>query len=143
MSSPRRRVSVIGAGYVGTVTAVGVAGLGHEVELVETDPDRLAALQGGRLAIYEPGLLEGFVAAVDQGLLRVAAAPGPDAELFMICVAAPLDGGGNPTRPSSSRPCDPSRRQCVQVAPRSSEARSRPVARSASSPRPGCRASTS
>jgi UDPglucose 6-dehydrogenase len=94
MSSQRRRVTVIGAGYVGTVTAVGLAGLGHRVELVETDPDRLAALRDGRLAIYEPGLLEGLAAAIDRGLVRVAAAPAPDAEAYLVCVAAPLDGAG-------------------------------------------------
>ena len=143
MKSPRRRVTVIGAGYVGTVTAVGLAALGHAVELVETDPARLAALQDGRLAIYEPGLLEGLAAAMDRGLLRVAAAPGPDAEVFLVCVAAPLDGDGesDPTQLLAAlRSIEPAVRTGRPAVIRSTVP---PAALSASSLPSACRASTS
>lgn len=49
-------VGVIGAGYVGLVTAVGLASLGHRVSVGERDPERLEQLQSGRSPIFEDGL---------------------------------------------------------------------------------------
>jgi UDPglucose 6-dehydrogenase len=49
-------ISVIGAGYVGLVTATGFAELGHKVSLLEIDPERLSTLKRGELPIHEPGL---------------------------------------------------------------------------------------
>ena len=58
------------------MTAVGLAGLGHDVHLVETGAARLAALRDGRVPIHEAGLQEAFTAAVAAGCLTVAdAAP--------------------------------------------------------------------
>jgi len=42
-----RRISVIGAGYVGLVTAACFAELGYRVTLLEIDPERLDALSTG------------------------------------------------------------------------------------------------
>ena len=50
------RVGVIGAGYVGLVTGVCLASLGHRVTLRDIDDKRIAALEGGDVPIYEPGL---------------------------------------------------------------------------------------
>lgn len=56
-SAPRPlRVSLVGAGYVGLVTAACFAELGHEVTAVEVDATRLGRLRAGVLPIYEPGL---------------------------------------------------------------------------------------
>ena len=52
------KVSVIGAGYVGLVTAAGLARLGHEVGLGEADPARLALLENGQVPIFEDGLAD-------------------------------------------------------------------------------------
>lgn len=53
-----QRVGVIGAGYVGLVTGVCLASLGHTVTLRDIDADRVAALRSGDVPIYEPGLAE-------------------------------------------------------------------------------------
>jgi len=50
------KVSVIGAGYVGLVTAACLAELGHEVVCVDTDVQRVELLRSGVVPIYEPGL---------------------------------------------------------------------------------------
>jgi UDPglucose 6-dehydrogenase len=50
------RVTVIGTGYVGTVTGVCLAWLGHRVTCVDTDATKIAMLQGGVTPIYEPHL---------------------------------------------------------------------------------------
>jgi UDPglucose 6-dehydrogenase len=94
MESPRRRVTVIGAGYVGLVTAVGLASLEHDVEVVETGPARLAALRAGRVPIHEAGLQEAFDTAVTAGRLRVADRPGDDAEVVLVCVGTPIGSDG-------------------------------------------------
>ena len=50
------RIAMIGGGYVGLVSGACFAEFGVEVSVVEADPDRLSALRGGRMPIYEPGL---------------------------------------------------------------------------------------
>ncbi|CAP56488.1 UDP-glucose dehydrogenase family protein [Gluconacetobacter diazotrophicus] len=50
------QTAMIGGGYVGLVSGACFAEFGTNVAIVETDPDRLAALREGRIPIYEPGL---------------------------------------------------------------------------------------
>jgi UDPglucose 6-dehydrogenase len=49
-------VAMIGAGYVGLVSGACFADFGHVVCCVDTDEAKIAALQAGRMPIYEPGL---------------------------------------------------------------------------------------
>ena len=51
-------MGVIGAGYVGLVTGVCLASLGHEVTLRDIDARKIAALHDGKIPIYEPGLTD-------------------------------------------------------------------------------------
>jgi len=61
------RVTVIGTGYVGTVTGVCLAYLGHRVTCVDTDSRKIARLQNHDIPIYEPGLEELLVMAEHAG----------------------------------------------------------------------------
>ncbi|MCC6381916.1 MAG: UDP-glucose/GDP-mannose dehydrogenase family protein [Dehalococcoidia bacterium] len=63
------RIAVIGCGYVGAVSAACFAHLGHEVECVDTDPERVALLDAGRSPIHEPGLDELLRTGVAAGRL--------------------------------------------------------------------------
>jgi UDPglucose 6-dehydrogenase len=56
MSERGQRIAVFGAGYVGLVTGACFAELGHDVVVRDILPDRIAALRGGEVPIYEPGL---------------------------------------------------------------------------------------
>ena len=56
------RVAMIGAGYVGLVSAACFSEFGHAVTCADAAPERVAALRAGRVPIYEPGL-EALVAA--------------------------------------------------------------------------------
>src|SRR5438270_732996 len=50
------RVAMIGAGYVGLVSGACFADFGHIVCCVDKDEAKIAALEAGRMPIYEPGL---------------------------------------------------------------------------------------
>jgi UDPglucose 6-dehydrogenase len=50
------KIAVIGAGYVGLVSAACFADFGYEVTCVDRDAAKLAMLEGGKLPIYEQGL---------------------------------------------------------------------------------------
>jgi UDPglucose 6-dehydrogenase len=63
-------ICIIGAGYVGLVTAAGLAEAGREVRVVEVDADRRAAVAAGISPIFEPGLDELLSAVVASGRLR-------------------------------------------------------------------------
>ena len=49
-------VTIVGAGYVGLVTAVGLARVGHTVTCVDRDKGRIEAIAAGRAPFHEPGL---------------------------------------------------------------------------------------
>ncbi|HSC82873.1 MAG TPA: UDP-glucose/GDP-mannose dehydrogenase family protein [Pseudomonas sp.] len=61
------QLCVVGAGYVGLVTASCFAEMGNRVVCIERDPQRVARLLRGELPIYEPGL---------EGMLRAHLASG-------------------------------------------------------------------
>ncbi|CAO4132826.1 UDP-glucose dehydrogenase family protein [Methylorubrum extorquens] len=50
------RIAMIGSGYVGLVSGACLADFGHEVVCIDKDPGKIAALNEGRMPIYEPGL---------------------------------------------------------------------------------------
>jgi UDPglucose 6-dehydrogenase len=85
------RVSVLGAGYLGSTHAACVASWGHDVVLVESDQRRLEAFRQGRPPLHEPGLDLLLSEQVAAGRLRfsadVAAAAGCD--LHFLCVGTP------------------------------------------------------
>jgi UDPglucose 6-dehydrogenase len=59
-------LGVIGAGWVGLVTAACFADLGHEVVVRDVVPERIADLEAGRVPIFEPGLSELLAANRDR-----------------------------------------------------------------------------
>src|SRR5690554_4959298 len=50
------KITVIGCGYVGLVTAACLAGFGHTVTGVENDPAKVSSLEKGLIPFYEEGL---------------------------------------------------------------------------------------
>lgn len=51
-----RRIGVVGSGYVGTVTAVALAELGHMVVCLDIDAGKIERLRRGEAPFTEPGL---------------------------------------------------------------------------------------
>jgi len=61
------QVTVIGTGYVGTVTGACLSYLGHRVTCVDTDAAKIAKLQRGESPIYEPYLEQMLTLAAQRG----------------------------------------------------------------------------
>src|SRR5690348_6205188 len=86
------RVTVIGTGYVGTVTGACLAYLGHHVTCVDTDDAKIARLQKGESPIYEPHLEELIGLAAARGGIDFRTEVGPavaESDVIFIAVGTP------------------------------------------------------
>ncbi len=90
------RIAVIGCGYVGAVSAACLAELGHDVDCIDTDAERVAILRQGKSPIHEPGLETLISRGVERGNLSfVAEYPDCiDAEIVFIAVNTPASNEG-------------------------------------------------
>ena len=52
------KITIVGTGYVGLVTGVGLAAVGHTVTCVDRDKRKIEAIELGSAPFYEPGLDE-------------------------------------------------------------------------------------
>jgi UDPglucose 6-dehydrogenase len=52
------KITIIGSGYVGLVSGICFAKLGHEVICIDKDESKIAKLKSGIIPIFEPGLKE-------------------------------------------------------------------------------------
>ena len=64
------RVCVIGTGYVGLVTGVCLAHIGHQVICVDNNKAKVELMRSGKSPIYEPGLSEIMDSAMTAGKLE-------------------------------------------------------------------------
>lgn len=91
------KLAIFGLGYVGTVTAAGLAAQGHDVCGVDVDPVKVDQISSGRSPVVEPGVDELIVAAVERGTLRATTDPRvalDQAEISLICVGTPSSPRG-------------------------------------------------
>jgi UDPglucose 6-dehydrogenase len=91
------KVTVIGSGYVGTVTGVCLAYLGHHVSCVDTDESKIIRLKKGDIPIYEPFLAELLPLAARHGTLEfttdLQAAVAPSDVIFIAVGTPSLPSG--------------------------------------------------
>jgi UDPglucose 6-dehydrogenase len=91
------RVAVVGTGYVGLVSAAGLAELGHTAVCIDVDERKVAALDRGEPPIFEQGLEELLGRHLGARLRATTdlAAAVRDSELTMICVGTPSREDGS------------------------------------------------
>lgn len=92
------KLCVVGAGYVGLVTAACFAELGHDVVCVDHDPARVMLLNSGGVPIYEPGLDAWVQRHLANGRLSfvTSIAKGVDhADVIFIAVGTPPQEDGS------------------------------------------------
>jgi UDPglucose 6-dehydrogenase len=96
------RVCVIGTGYVGLVTGVCLAKIGHQVICIDNNESKVALMQSGTAPIYEPGLDEMMQSAMAAGNLEfttdLAAGVAHGEILFIAVGTPPLPTGESDTR---------------------------------------------
>ncbi len=94
-----KNITVIGAGYVGLVSAACFAELGHKVTLLEIDKEKIKALSNGELPISEPSLPELWRRNQAEGRLHITDRYIDgllDAEFAFIAVGTPSASNGKP-----------------------------------------------
>jgi UDPglucose 6-dehydrogenase len=92
-------VCVIGTGYVGLVTGVCLAHVGHDVRCVDRDSSKIALLERGRSPIYEPHLDDLLALVQASGNLQFTLdlhAGLHDADVVIIAVGTPPLPSGEP-----------------------------------------------
>src|SRR3982074_2053438 len=89
-------IAMIGAGYVGLVSGACFSDFGHHVVCVDSDEEKIAALNSGEMPIHEPGLAELVAGNVKQGRLAfvsdLKSAVG-SADVIFIAVGTPSRRG--------------------------------------------------
>ncbi|MBA2318335.1 MAG: UDP-glucose/GDP-mannose dehydrogenase family protein [Euzebyales bacterium] len=93
------KVSVIGVGHVGLITAACMADLGHDVIGMDDDRSKIETLASGEVPFYEEGLAALTTKVVGEGRLRFstdAAEAVADADVVFICVGTPSRDDGSP-----------------------------------------------
>src|SRR3954470_8388714 len=92
------RIAVFGLGYVGTVTAAGLASRRHHVCGVDVDEMKVGLIRDGRSPVVEPGLDELVAAGVSKGFLTATT----DAREALECADVSLICVGTPSTPQGS-----------------------------------------
>jgi UDPglucose 6-dehydrogenase len=90
------RIAMIGTGYVGLVSGACLSEFGHDVICIDNDATKVAALRGGEIPIFEPGLEEVVAANMKAGRLSFATDMSravAEAEAVFIAVGTPSRRG--------------------------------------------------
>jgi UDPglucose 6-dehydrogenase len=117
------RLTVLGTGYLGTAQAACLASLGFEVLGVDTDPERIEALNGGTVPFHEPGLEPLLQAGLRSGRLRFTTSYAQAAafgDVHFVCVGTPQERDSDRADLSQLRGCIETlapllRRDCLVV----------------------------
>jgi UDPglucose 6-dehydrogenase len=92
------KIAVMGLGYVGITTAVGMAKLGHEVIGFDIDSDRVGILSSGKAPIHEAGLEMELQRHIGTERLmftdELQQVSDYQPEFFFVCVPTPQDASG-------------------------------------------------
>ena len=86
------KIGIIGTGYVGLPTGIGLAELGNEVVCIDKIQEKIDDLKAGKLTIYEDGLEEVFSKNIKAGRLSFTTSMRKaveGADVVMIAVGTP------------------------------------------------------
>ncbi len=86
------KIGIIGTGYVGLPTGVGMAELGNDVVCIDREQSKIDALKAGKVTLYEDGLEELFNKNVKAGRIKFTTSMKEgvsNADLVIIAVGTP------------------------------------------------------
>jgi UDPglucose 6-dehydrogenase len=98
MDGQQSRICVIGTGYVGVATAIGLAKMGHLVRGYDIIEERIHALAQGMPPYHEAGLTEGLREQLAAGRLEFVehlSDAARDAAFIIVCVSTPALADGS------------------------------------------------
>lgn len=86
------KVAIIGTGYVGLPTGVGLAELGNDVICIDREQSKIDALKAGKITLYEDGLEDLLIKNTENGRLTFTTSMKEGvagADLVIIAVGTP------------------------------------------------------
>jgi len=89
------KITIFGSGYVGAITGIGLAKLGHKVEIVDIDKSKISQWNNGTPPIYEIGLLEYLNEYKTSGSISFTTRSSQESKFYFIAVGTPTIEGGN------------------------------------------------
>jgi UDPglucose 6-dehydrogenase len=89
------KIGVFGAGWVGLVTGACFAELGHEVIVRDVLPERIAALESGRVPLHEPELPELLERNRERLTFTLEVDDAVSAPIMFVCVGTPPTYSGD------------------------------------------------
>lgn len=93
-----KKIAIIGAGYVGLVTAACLAQKNNQVIVIERDLQKITTLLNGKVPFYEPGLDQLVASAIHSKHLvfvnKIAQALAEEPEIIFSCVGTPSKEDG-------------------------------------------------
>jgi UDPglucose 6-dehydrogenase len=93
-----KNITIIGTGYVGLVTGVGLSEFGNKVICVDINQSKINDLNAGKVPIYEPGLLDLIRKNVNSERLFFSsdiASSIKESEVIIIAVGTPQSKNGS------------------------------------------------
>ncbi|MDA8607050.1 UDP-glucose/GDP-mannose dehydrogenase family protein [Gammaproteobacteria bacterium] len=92
------KISIIGTGYVGLVSAACFAELGHSVLAIDNNKSKINSLSKGKSTIYEPGLDEIMKKNIQCKRLSFSTSyiKACQADLLVLCIDTPAKKSGEP-----------------------------------------------
>ncbi len=95
------KIAIIGTGYVGLVTGLGFAKLGHRIHFVDTDKAKISKLKKQELPFFEPGLIEILTDTEVSSRVTYSSSYTDElneVDIVFVCVQTPeVDGGATNT----------------------------------------------
>ncbi|MEI6795588.1 MAG: UDP-glucose/GDP-mannose dehydrogenase family protein [Methanomassiliicoccales archaeon] len=90
------KISVLGAGYVGLITGVCLADLGHEVVCIDVVPEKVARINMGMSTLFEEGFEEKLRRLLAEHRFRASMDPAEisTSDITFICVGTPSQQDG-------------------------------------------------
>ncbi len=92
------KIAIYGLGYVGLTSAACLTSEGHYVIGVDVSEDKVREINAGKSPIYEPGLQDLLVSAVNDGRLICTtngAGKTNDCDMAIVCVGTPSGSDGS------------------------------------------------
>jgi UDPglucose 6-dehydrogenase len=90
------RISIVGAGYVGLISSICFAELGHSVKLVELDNEKIQLINLGITPFYEKGSDDLLSKHIGHNLIATSTYEGiSDSDVIFICVGTPAAPDGS------------------------------------------------